>query len=109
MSNDILKSLFGIDMDEIRKEKGLAASMHADLGEEPEVGRVYTVSASFANGDRSWTDDFWEVLAFSGPNVLVKIHDTVFGELVRLFPKGERAWYPADEAFEVYKKAKGNA
>lgn len=94
------------DFEKIQKDnkrRGDEARMLADDGVTPEVGGVYSVSPSFQNGDRSWVDEFWQVIGQSGPNVLVKIHD--FRDVVKLFRIDDRAWYPADEAFAAFQKA----
>ena len=86
------------------KKRGNEARMMADEGVTPKVGGFYTVSPDFKCGDRSWTDCFWRVLSFSGPNVLVEIvgrHE----KLMRLFRTDDRAWYPADETFKTFQAA----
>ena len=84
------------------KARGTEARMNADDGVTPEIGKVYTVSPCFAHGDRSWIDDFWEVIEASGPNLLVKIHEGHGRKHVSLFRADERAWYPADAAFALW-------
>jgi len=89
------------------KKWGDESRMMADEGVTPEVGGIYTVSPDFKCGDHSWVDCFWRVLGFSGPNVLVEIvgrHERI----THLFRTNERAWYPADEAFEAFKAAREN-
>jgi len=98
------------DFDKIQanaKRRGDESRMMAEEGVMPEVGEVYTVSPDFKCGDRSWTDCFWRVLSFSGPNVLVEIigrHE----QLTRLFRTDERSWYPADDAFATFQAAREN-
>lgn len=86
------------------RQRGIEARMNADDGVTPEVGKVYTVSPCFKFGDRSWTDDFWLIEAFSGPNVLVTIHETYGKKFPRLVRADERAWFPADEAFAAFQR-----
>lgn len=87
--------------------RGDAARMLSDDGVTPEVGGVYTVSRDFTCGDGSWNDCFWEVLSISGPNVLIQIHGR-YETFKRIFRIEERAWYPADEAFAIFKKAESD-
>lgn len=82
------------------KRRGDEARMSADDSAKPEIGRYYTVSPDFRFGDRSWTDDIWKPVAFSGPNVMVEIRCPSRWEKVEhlgLFVADERAWYPADD------------
>lgn len=96
-----------IDFNGIRERAraaGREARAKAEEGVKPEAGHVYTVSPSFDCGDRSWIDCFWEIVAETGPHVLVKIHSpyhTQSDPLVRLFLKDDRAWYLADEVFRL--------
>lgn len=93
------------DFEKIQKEakkRGDEARYLSDDGVTPAEGGIYTVSPSFLNGDRSWVDDFWEVLGFSGPNALVKIHVRHGEPEVRLCRTDERAWFPADDLFKEW-------
>lgn len=97
------------EFEKIRAENrkhGDQARLMADDGESPEPGKVYTVSPCFRAGDRSWTDAFWEAISQSGPNMLVKIHERHREPFMMLFRVDERAWYPADEAFQLWQAEK---
>ena len=100
------------DFDKIRaqvRKDGEAARMAADDGVSPEVGGTYTVSPDFITGDRSWTDCFWHIIARSGPNLLVQIHDSFTAPPARLFREDERAWYPAGDAFAAFQATERQA
>ena len=82
-----------------RKANGDAVRMMHDEGDKPEAGHYYTVSPSFRDGDRSWCDDFWEVVSIHGPNAFVRIHD--YRKVERFEVIAERHWYLADEAWKA--------
>lgn len=87
---------------EAAKQKGEAVRLMSDDGDTPVKGSFYTVSPDFTNGDRSWIENFWEVISVNGPNVFVRIHKRapISGENVeRFFPIADRAWYNADDAW----------
>lgn len=89
------------------KANGNQARMMADEGDAVEVGHVYTVSPSFTNGDRSWTECFWEVLTISGPNAFVRIHERHDRPNERFWQIQDRAWYLADDAWEISQRHAG--
>jgi hypothetical protein len=85
------------------KKNGQAVRMMHDEGDTPEAGHVYTVSASFSMGDRSWVSGFWEILTINGPKAFVRIH-TEFDTIERFEEIENRAWYLADDAFALRTK-----
>ncbi|MDW3181740.1 hypothetical protein [Roseobacter sp.] len=82
------------------RKEGEAARMMADDGDAVSPGNFYTVSKSFDQGDRSWIDDFWEVITVNGPKAYVKIHTSSGREVCRFFEISNRAWYLANDAWE---------
>lgn len=86
------------------KANGEQARMMSDEGDKVLAGHVYTVSPSFTNGDRSWIECFWEVLAVSGPNAFVRIHERHSDPSERFWQIQDRSWYLADDAWAISSK-----
>lgn len=83
------------------KERGQKARLMADDSDKVEAGHFYTVSPNFSGGDRSWCDDFWEVISINGGNALVTIHTRHGDNVTKFWPMEDRAWYLADDAHKL--------
>ena len=89
------------------KANGEEARLMADESDEVVAGSAYTVSRSFFNGDRSWIEEFWHVMAVAGSNALVRIESRERnGFEPKWFRIDERAWYNADEAWKIVQENK---